>query len=320
MMDQAIRELNKQFEYEPVVENGPIKSAERIIIAGMGGSHLAADLLKIREACSDLIIHKNYGLPCVPHDDFSKSLLIANSYSGNTEEIVDFFNQGIENNLNVVAVSTGGKLIEIAKEKGLPYIQIPTTEIQPRSALGFTLRALLKAAGLESLLESTKELATSLDPGALEEKGKELAEKLKGHIPIIYSSAKNEPIASNWKAKINETGKIPAFYNVFPELNHNEMIGFDTKISDVGLAEKFYFVFLKDTDDHNRVIKRMEITEKLLRDRNLPVEVQNLEETDKFHKAFTSLLIADWTAYWIAKMNNVDPEEVPLVEEFKKLI
>ena len=319
-MDQAIRELNKQFEYEPVVENGPIKPAEKIIIAGMGGSHLAADLLKLRGACSDLVIHKNYGLPCVPHDDFSKSLLIANSYSGNTEEIVDFFKQGIENNLNVVAVSTGGKLIEIAKEKGLPYIQIPAMGIQPRSALGFTLRALLKAAGLESLLESTKELTTSLDPETLEDKGKELAEKLKGHIPIIYSSAKNEPIASNWKAKINETGKVPAFCNVFPELNHNEMIGFDTKISDVGLAEKFHFIFLKDADDHHRIIKRMEVTEKLLRDRNLPVEVQSLEGTDGFHKIFTSLLIADWTAYWIAKNNGVDPEEVPLVEEFKRLI
>jgi glucose/mannose-6-phosphate isomerase len=128
-MEQAIRELNKQFEYEPVVENGPIKPASKIIITGMGGSHLAADIIKAQDVCPDLVVHKGYGLPCVPHDDFSDAVLIANSYSGNTEEVIDFLNQGLDNNLNVVVVSTGGKLIDIAKEKGLAYIQMPANGI-----------------------------------------------------------------------------------------------------------------------------------------------------------------------------------------------
>jgi glucose/mannose-6-phosphate isomerase len=119
---------------------------------------------------------------------------------------------------------------------------------------------------------------------------------------------------------MNETGKIPAFYNVFPELNHNEMIGFDTKVSDVGLSDKFYFIFLKDKNDHHRVVKRMEVTEKLLRERNLSLEVVELADESRFRQVFMSLTIAEWTAYWIAKNNNVDPEEVPLIEEFKKLI
>jgi len=318
-MEQAIRELNKQFEYEPVVENGPIKPASKIVIAGMGGSHLAADIIKAQDVCQDLVVHKGYGLPCVPHDDFSDAILIANSYSGNTEEILDFFNQALDNNLNVAVVSTGGKLIEIAKEKNIPYIQMPATGIQPRSALGYNIRALLKIAGLDEMLESTNNL-TSLDTGSFEAQGKELAERLKGYVPIIYASDRNEAIVSNWKVKMNETGKIPAFYNVFPELNHNEMIGFDTKISDVGLSDKFYFVFLKDKNDHHRVIKRMEVMKKLLQERNLPVEVIELADESRFRQVFMSLTIAEWTAYWIAKNNNVDPEEVPLIEEFKKLI
>ena len=253
-MEQAIRELNKQFEYEPVVENGPIRPAKKIIIAGMGGSHLAADIIKAQGTCTDIVIHKDYGLPCVPDDDFSDSILIANSHSGNTEEVLDFLDQALNNNLNVVVVSTGGKLIDIAKEKSIPYIQMPATDIQPRSALGYNLRALLKAAGLDAVLESTNEL-TSLNPSSFEEKGKELAEKLKGYVPVIYASSKNEAIASSWKIKLNETGKIPAFYNIFPELNHNEMIGFDTKMFDTGLTDKFHLIFLESKHKINEEVK-----------------------------------------------------------------
>ncbi len=315
MIEQTIREFNKQFEYDPIIE-GSIKSAKKFVVAGMGGSHLAVDLIKVFDPYLELVIHKNYGLP---YSIDEESLFIANSYSGNTEEVLDFFNKAVEKKLNIVAISTGGKLIDLAKENNVSYIQIPSTSIQPRSALGYSIKALLKAMGKEDWLKEISELNSTLDPVSLEKEGEELAKKIKGKIPVIYSSEKNEGLAVNWKVRFNETAKTPAFYNVFPELNHNEMIGFDKKMNDSGLADNFFFIFLKD-NDNPRIQKRMEILQKLLEDRELPVEILELKESNKFYLIFSSIILADWTSYHLAQLYNVDPEHISLVEEFKKMI
>ncbi|MBI2506768.1 MAG: bifunctional phosphoglucose/phosphomannose isomerase, partial [Candidatus Colwellbacteria bacterium] len=139
-------------------------------------------------------------------------------------------------------------------------------------------------------------------------------------IPIIYSSRRNIALAYNWKIKFNETGKAPAFYNTFPELNHNEMTGFDVQETTRELSDKMFFIFLKDEDDHPKITKRMEVLERLYRDRKLSVAVVSLEGNSKMEKIFNSLTLADWTAYYTAKRYNVEPEQVPMVEEFKKLL
>ncbi|MFQ5661712.1 MAG: bifunctional phosphoglucose/phosphomannose isomerase [Candidatus Paceibacteria bacterium] len=318
MMYEAIKNFNKQFEYEPVIENADkLEKKDKFIIAGMGGSHLAAGLLKIWKPDIDLTIHRDYGLPNV-----SDSLVILSSYSGNTEEVVDTFEKGIENDIPMAVISIGGKLIELAEEHSLPYIQIPDTGIQPRSALGYSLRALLKLIGEEEILEELKTLTDTLDPSSYEVQGRTLAEKLKGKVPVIYSSTRNMPIAYNWKIKFNETGKIPAFYNVFSELNHNEMQGYTIK----ELSEKFHFIILKDLpaqtgkEDNSRILKRMEVLEKMYKDRGMSVEVVDIEGKDKYHKVFASLILADWAAYYTAEAYGLEAEQVPMIEEFKKLI
>ena len=127
-------------------------------------------------------------------------------------------------------------------------------------------------------------------------------------------------LAHNWKIKFNETGKVPAFCNVFPELNHHEMTGFDVQDASRHLSEKFHFVFLKDDDDHPQVQKRMDITAKLYRDRNLPVEILMLQGQSRVEKMFSSLVLADWTAYHTGEGYGLETEQVPMVEEFKGLI
>ncbi|MFQ5787717.1 MAG: bifunctional phosphoglucose/phosphomannose isomerase [Thermodesulfobacteriota bacterium] len=313
MMIDAIRNFNKQFEYEPIIENeDKLERKDKFIVAGMGGSHLAADLLKISRATLDMIIHKDYSLP----EDINDRLLILSSYSGNTEEVIGALEKGIEDNLKMAVISIGGKLIELAKENSIPYIQIPDTGIQPRSALGYLLKALLKIIGEEKMLKEVSELADTLNPSEYEDQGRTLAEKLKGKVPVIYSSTQNMPVAYNWKIKFNETGKVPAFYNVFSELNHNEMQGYAVK----ELSENFYFIILKDKEDNKRVLKRMEVLEKMYKDRGMPVEVIEIEGKDKYHKIFASLILADWTAYHTAQMYGLEAEQVPMIEEFKKLI
>jgi len=320
-MYEAIKNFNKQFLYEPKIENGEIlKEKSSFIVVGMGGSALAAKLLKTWKPGLDMIIRTDYGLPDLPLKELKNKLIILSSYSGNTEEVIDAFQKAKENNLNIAVIATGGKLLSLAIENNIPYVKLPDTGIQPRSALGFSLKAFLKLIGEEDELKKVSVLATTLNPADFEKDGKILAEKMKNHVPIIYASSRNSSLAYNWKIKLNETGKIPAFYNVFPELNHNEMNSFDVNDSTRELCGKFYFIFLKDMEDNPKILKRMEVLEKLYKNSNLPVETIELKEKDFWLKIFSSLILADWVAYYTALQYGLEPEQIPFAEKFKKLV
>jgi glucose/mannose-6-phosphate isomerase len=317
-MRSAILNFAKQFSFEPKVENAKALGAyDHFIVAGMGGSHLAADLLLMQRPELALKVHADYGLPARMNKD---ALVIASSYSGNTEETLDAYASARKRGLAVAAIAVGGKLLELAKKDGVPYVMLPDTGIQPRSALGFSLIALLAIIGDKKSLRAVGALAKTLDPSEYEPAGKELAAKLRGRVPVIYASSRNAALAYNWKIKFNETGKIPAFLNVLPELNHNEMTGFDVTGGNRGLAKSFHFLFLADDADHPRVQKRMEVLQTLYEDRGLPVERIDITDADPWHGAFASLLLADWTALALADAYGLESEQVPMVEEFKKRI
>lgn len=320
-MYSSIANFHRQFEFKPVIENKRFfRRAKKFIITGMGGSQLAADILRSLRPDLDIILHRDYGLPQIQKDEFKNRLIIASSYSGDTEETLDSFAEAVKKKYNALAISTGGQLLELAQKYKTPYIQIPNTGIQPRMATGFNLKALFFALGLERELHQVKQLSKLLTPKKYEVAGKKLAKKLKGFIPMIYASSQNQALAYNWKIKLNETGKIPAFCNVISELNHNEMNAFDVKKPTHNLCNKFYFIFLQDSADHPRVRKRMEILEKMYRARKLPVICVIPKGKNSLYKLFSSIILADWTAYYTAKSYGLDPEEVPMVEEFKRLM
>lgn len=320
MMKDAVLAFPSQFAFEPKIIGKKIKKYPRYILAGMGGSHLAADLLLSYRPDLPLTIHNDYGLPTLPTKELKNNLLIASSYSGNTEETIDALEQALKKKMPAIIITVGGNLIDIAKKKKLPYIQLPNTGIQPRSALGFSLRAILKILGDTRGLAQSKRLAKTLNPVAAETAGRQLAESLKDRIPVIYASRTNAGIAYNWKIKLNETGKIPAFYNLFPELNHNEANGFDVRNSSKHLSDRFHFLFLTDDADHPRVQKRMQILKKLYEERGLPVTSLALTGKTVFEKIFSSLLLADWAAISTAELYGLESEQVPMIEEFKKLM
>lgn len=320
-MYEAIKNFNKQFAFEPVVENsGRLKKFDKVVVLGMGGSHLAADLLKVWNPYLDIWVHSDYGLPEADKNVLRNSLIIASSYSGNTEEVLSGFEEARREELPLAALSIGGELLRRAKEDGIPFVKLPDTGIQPRSALGFSIRGVLALMQEQALLQETKALARLLEPEKFKERGKELAFGLKGHVPVIYTSRRNKAIGYNWKIKFNETGKIPAFANVLPELNHNEMTGFDVKEGSKELARPFYFLVLKDRDDLPKIQNRMEVLVALFKSRGLPVVELDIKGGGVFVKIFSSLIFADWVAYYIALQYGLEPEEVPMVEEFKKMI
>jgi glucose/mannose-6-phosphate isomerase len=173
---------------------------------------------------------------------------------------------------------------------------------------------------LHHLVDESRALVDRLEPAALEGVGQQVSEQLRDRVAIVYASTRNACMAYNWKIKLNETGKVPAFYNLVPELNHNEMTGFDVADSTKDLSKMFTFVFLRDTEDHPRNQRRMEVMAKLYRDRGLPVVELDLEGVGRMERIFRSLLIADWTAVALAAHYGLESEQVPMVEEFKKML
>lgn len=320
-MYEVIKNFCSQFAYKLVVENnGRLGKYKKFVVVGMGGSNLTTGLLQLWKPELDMVVHRDYGLPILSVEVQKEILVIVSSYSGNTEEALDGFKVAGEKGLARAAISIGGKLLAEAKKEGVPYIQLPDTGIQPRSAAGFSFLALLKIIGEEEALEEASGLHLSLHPEDYKDAGQKLAKKLKGFVPLIYTSLRNKPLAQNWKVRFNETAKIPAFYNVFPELNHNEMTGFDIQKLTKSLSQNFLVIMLKDNEDHPRIQKRMEMTAELYKQRGLPVEFLEVSGKSKLLKFFSSLILADWTAYYIAKGYEVEAEQVPMVEEFKKLM
>lgn len=312
-MEKEIESFLKQLKFKPKIKNKKnLIKAKKFIVSGMGGSHLAADLLKNQNPALDLTIHPNYDLPNLP-ENLKNYLIIISSYSGNTKEPLSSFRSAVKKGFSVACISTGGELLKLAQKYKKPYIKIPDTEIEPRSALGFSLISFLTIMGKKKLLSEVASSTKNIKPKKLKRKGQALAKKLNNYIPIIYSSEKNKAVVYNWKIRLNETGKTPSFYNVFPELCHNEIESFQN-------SKNFYFIFLKDKTDHPRIILRMKALKKILKKKRFPVELLELKGNNFWEKALSSILIADWTAYFTAKQYNFNPKETKIIDKFKKMI
>jgi len=320
-MDKSILEFPKQFTWQPSLKSGHLPvNFNRFVLFGMGGSHLNADLLKTFNPSFDLTIHSDYGLPALSDLDLVKSFFIASSFSGNTEEVLENARLAQKRELPLACLSTGGALLKMASDYNWPFVKLPKKNIQPRMALGYTTKALAFLTGQKKILKNLTNLAQKLKPANLEKDGVGLAETLKGYVPIIYASTRNCALAKIWKIKFNETGKVPAFYNILPELNHNEMTGFDVATATRELSAKFYFIFLTDQNDQAKNKKRMQVLAQFYQEKGLKVKILDLPVTDRFDQVFSNILLADWAAYYLAISYNLEPEQVPMVEKFKKMI
>lgn len=288
-------------------------------ICGMGGSGLPGELLKMIAPHLNFEVRKSYPLDLF----YENPLVIAISYSGNTEETLSWARQALRQNWPLTCITTGGNLEKLATENNACLIKIPETAFQPRWATGFLLSSLL--AFLENLklsknIELSKnikvcyKIAKTIDPEKQIPEGAELAEKISKKTPLVYSSIKNAPLAYYWKIAFNENVKIQAFYNYFPELNHNEMQALEDK------NKNFHIILLKDKEDDPRIKKRMEVFAKIAKKQNFDLSKVKIEGKHPLEKIANSILYANWTVYHLCKLQGIDPEPVKLVEEFKKRI
>jgi len=299
-----------------------------IEISGMGGSALPGNILRVflndifkKSSGKKLAVYQNrfYSLP---PEAFDNCLNFICSYSGNTEETIASFQEALDNGLPCVGISSGGKLEEMCKANGIPHVKLPVPceNFQPRTATGYFFSSIFQVlvnSGLvedrtRDLLELSEKLIEESED--LENKGKELAKKLKEKTPIVYSTAKFKSVAMIWKIKFNENSKTPAFWNFFPELNHNELVGFTNPKAD------YFVIMLRDKDDNAQNRKRFEITAQILKEKGIESEIIDMRGENVFYKMFSSLTLGDWTSYYLALEYGQDPTPVELVEKFKNLL
>lgn len=296
-----------------------------LVVSGMGGSALPANILRIYlndlyfrnpEKNRRLAVFQNRSYS-LPPEAFDNCLNFFASYSGNTEETLSSLEEGIKSDLPMVGFASGGKVAEICASNNIPCALIPSG-IQPRYATGYFFASMFKILSNAGIIEDQTDdlikLSSQLEKEVflLEKRGRNIADKLIGKTPVIYASAKFKSLAMIWKIKINENAKTPAFWNFYPELNHNEMVGYSLP------QGKFHVITLLDKNDHPQNIKRMKITAELLRERGIETTFIEMENDNIFNAIFSTLLLGDWAAYYLALAYEQDPTPVAMVEDLKR--
>lgn len=308
---EIILSFPKQLAATLDCQGATLPKSDKFIVCGMGGSALAAGLMKVHRPELDLLIHRDYGLPRVPSYFLDECLLILSSYSGNTEEVLDILHLAAPRGLKVAILTSGGELLAEAKRLNLPHIVLPTG-LPPRQAIGHFFVGLMRFLKAEADLKVLRQLALVLQPAAWESAGQRLAGLIGKKIPIIYTSTPNYYLGYNWKIRFNEDSKTAAFCNVLPEMNHNEL----TAAGD----SRFFYIFLRDPDDNPRIKNRFKWQKEMFEKLDLTVEEVSLAGGSSLAKIFNSVILADWTAYYLALAKGEDPVEAPAIEEFKKQI
>lgn len=285
-------------------------SFDKIIICGMGGSAIAGDLLK-HLIDMEVFVVRDYVLPKIID---KHTLLIAVSYSGNTEETISCLKESLGLDCKVAVITSGGKAEDIAKQNQLAYVNVPKGH-QPRAALSYLLFSLLRLLDNSKIMDAYDDVneAIQLIEDNIEELrniGKSIAEKCVFKVPVVYASDKMSAVAERWKTQFNENAKQMAFWNEFSEMNHNEILGYTLA------PNNFLAILLRDDKDNERIKKRMDISKELMS--KVPVEEVYAKGNSLLARMIYLTLIGDWASYFAAIQNEVDPTPVEIIENLKK--
>lgn len=328
----ALRVAAQQFEqtrFDAEVRNGSNDGREitRVVVSGMGGSALAALVVKSwlkNQLTVPFEIVRTYSLP---HYVDASTLVIASSYSGNTEETLSGLEEAKERGAQSAVIAAGGKLIEHATAADIAHVQLPG-DLQPRMAVINNLRALVALlvhfnVADSSVFEDIENEADWLESETAnwasevttdKNYAKQLALLAVGKTPVFYAGNLMAPVAYKWKISWNENAKNVAFWNELPEFNHNEFMGWTSHP-----IEKPFAVFdLVSNLEHPQILKRFEVSDRLLSGQRPKSTVVNLAGETVIAQMLWGSILADFVSIYVAILNGVDPTPVPLIEKLKK--
>ena len=323
-VEEAI-EIGRNFDISQI-EKTDIRN---LVFSGMGGSAIGGDLLKLlgtHQLKVPVEVVRNYFVPEFLSDT---TLFTAFSFSGNTEETISAFKHAGEKHARRLVISSGGQLKELCREAHVPFVQIPGGR-PPRTALGYLMIPILVILSrlgffqnrdnplgeLQLYLRTAKE-KYRLETETVDNPAKKLALKLVNRVPIIYSSVDMSAVGLRWKGQFSENAKVPAFQNVVPEMNHNEIVGWE-RVANLALEDKLQVIFLRDSQDYKRIQSRMEITETIVAKaaKSRPIRIES-EGEGRLTRLFSFIYLSDFTSYYLALLNKVDPTPIPFIDVLK---
>lgn len=300
---------------------------DRIVVLGMGGSAIAGDLWRVllqRECAVPVFNVRQYDLP--PFVD-ERTLVIASSFSGETEEVLSAFQQALAMPCPKIVVTTGGQLLTTARANGVPLFAFHY-EQEPRSAIGWTLMPMLAIAEALHLMQGVeKDVAESVkvlealvakigdDVPAAKNAAKKMARALHEKLPVVYGAGPLTEVAHRWKTQLNESAKTWAFYEELPEVHHNAIIGYELP---GGVARETAVVFLESaTLVHPRVQLRYDFTKKLLKDADVSALTATATGKSALAQMLSLTLFGDFVSAYLAFLYGVDPTPTAVIDELK---
>lgn len=305
-----------------------ISNIQNIVFSGMGGSAIGADLLIG-------YVHEELGVPAMVNREYSipafvsnRTLFISISYSGDTEETLAATHAALEANAMLIGLTSGGELEKICQKSKSPLIKIPGG-LPPRQALGylfFSLLFLFEKIGVVSsrnaeveetiscLIRQAERFVTSTN--VTSNLPHNIAKSVYHTIPVIYTAAPYlAAVPIRWRNQFNENSKMMAFSNVFPELNHNEIVGWEgpKEVNRVLRA-----IVLRDKEESPRHQRRVNITKDILKQKQIPILEIFAEGQSRLARLFSLIYIGDWASYYLAMLNEVDPITIDSIDLLKK--
>ncbi len=320
-MNNLIADFTKHIsESLEIVSKTPKFSAvevSNICIVGLGGSGIGGTLVSgiVSDTCElPITVSKGYDLPNFVNEN---TLVILSSYSGNTEETLNALVQAEERSTKICVISSGGSLLQIAKEKNYDYVAIPGG-LPPRAAFGYSsvqVFAVLSNYNFisTSYISDLEKTIAFLNTEELEIQAlsKLVANKLQGKLPVIYSEDSLEGVAVRFRQQINENAKMLCWHHVIPEMNHNELVGWTTQNDDLKV------VVLRSKGENPRNTKRIEINKEIIEKYTNEILEIWAKGASKVEQAYYLVHFGDWVSYYLAELQEVDSIEVDVITHLK---
>jgi glucose/mannose-6-phosphate isomerase len=300
-----------------------------VIVLGMGGSAIGGDIvsrLALAESSIPVSVHRDYSLPRFIDKN---TLVIASSYSGNTEETLSAFTESLQTPAKKIALTTGGKLKEMADEHSVPVISIDYSS-PPRAAFPHSFLSLVavfqklnllkdKSADLKQSLSILNKLSRDFKETVplASNPAKQLATRLHGRIAVVYGAGILSEVARRWKTQFNENSKNWAFFELFPELNHNAVVGYRFPPD---VKEKLLVLLLRSPSVHPRSLIRYEATAQLMTREGIAHEIVDATGENPLSQVLSLVLLGDYTSFYLAMLNEVDPTSIDAIDFMKEYL
>ncbi|MFN2424299.1 MAG: bifunctional phosphoglucose/phosphomannose isomerase [Cryomorphaceae bacterium] len=327
--EQAIEEMGRLIKAFPQNMRDAVKIGQKaaagfrtapvsnVLISGLGGSGIGGRIISqlVYDSCKVPIrVISDYSIPAFVGPD---TLFIASSYSGNTEETLSTLKEAMAREAQISCITSGGELKAIAELKGYNMIEIPGGQ-PPRTSFGYNAMQLLFILEAYGLIEGgfVRELNAAADlldeeAGMIHSQAAAIMAKIKGTTPVIYADTWFEGVSMRLRQQINENAKMLCWHHAFPEMNHNELVGWAEEHKDLSV------ILMRTSEEHPSTAKRMELSKEIMgRYTDKIVELQALGES-RIERAYYLIHLGDWLSFYMAVDRDVDPIEIEVIDYFK---